>query len=221
MSNLASVSRLALLALVASTGLAAQEGWNGSLKLGAGPTNSGAKTVMGNAGYSFAPQVELAYGFNKKQSLVLGLGFRFFPGDIATVSYIPGARPVTTTPTAYEARLRKPDAKGTEFTALYRQTMGSDFFVQGGMRLGLYKVNFRDTGSRITYATNGTTITNIDTIMDDVDKKTVSFGLMAGFGYRLTENFSLEANVFTVRLGDPLGSTSTSLVSEIAFGIRF
>ena len=181
---------------------------------------------MGNAGYSFAPEVEYAYNFNKSQAVVLGLGYRFFPGEISTVSFIPtAAATVPATPPrpagTYEARLRKPDAKGAEVTALYRQTFGSDFFVQGGLRLGFYSVNFRDTGSRITYAANGTTTTAIETIADDLTKKTTSIGLMAGCGYRLTDMFSVEANAFTVRLGSPLGNTATSVATEIAFGIRF
>jgi opacity protein-like surface antigen len=120
----------------------------------------------------------------------------------------------------YEARVRKPDGKGFEITSLYRHGFSEDLFVHGGLRLGLYKINYRDTGSRITYSAPATP-SAIVTIQDDREKKTVSFGLMAGIGYRLTEKFSLEANVFTVRLGDPVGYTSTSLASELCFGIRF
>lgn len=221
-SNLVSITRLAILTLAVSTGLAAQEGWEGALKIGGGPTTGGAKTVTGNAGFSFAPTLEFTYHYNKTSAVALGMGYRFFPGDIYTVSSIPTPQVAGQT---YEARLRKPDAKGFELSALYRHSFNEDLYVQGGLRLGLYKVNFRDTGSRITYGTvppsTAVVPTAIVTIMDDRDKKTTSFGLLAGMGYRLTENFSVEANVFTVRLGDPLGITNTSLASELSFGIRF
>ena len=256
MSYLASASRLLLLTLVAGTSLVAQEGWVGSLKLNAGPTMGPAKALMGQAGYSFAPEIELAYHYSKTDAVVFGVGYRFFPGDLSAASYIPAPPPASTFITTgtsnaarvviqnyvaasvaapYEARLRKPDAKGLELTSLYRHNYTPDLFVQGGLRLGLYKVNVRDTGSRITYmelATPGTganlgktnysaTPSSIVTIMDDLDKKTTSLGLMAGIGYRLTTNFSLEANVFTVRLGDPRGLTHTSVATELGFGIRF
>lgn len=215
MSTLASISRLALIAVTACTGLKAQEGWAGSLKLGGGPTTGPAKTLMGDAGDSFGAEVEFAYRYGKRQTLVLGLGMRFIPGDLATVSSIPTPRADGT----YEARIRKPDAKGPELTALYRHDLTGTLFVQGGLRLGLYKVNVRDTGSRITYT--GGAPSAIVTIMDDLDKKTTSIGAVAGLGYRITDIFSVEANVFTLRLGDPRGLTTTSAASELRFGIRF
>jgi opacity protein-like surface antigen len=236
-------------------GLAAQEGWVGSLKFGGGPTTGAAKTLMGNAGYSFAPTLEFAYHYSKTDAFVLGAGLRFFPGDISTASYIPAAPSPTTSGyittgttnaarTAnlayiaggpYEARLRKPDTKGLELTGMYRHDYNPDLYVQAGLRLGLYKVNVRDTGTQITYTesaiagtgvnlgrTNyGVTPSSIVTIMDDLDKKTTSLGVIAGLGYQLTEYFSIEANVFTVRLGDPRGVTTTSVASEVCFGIRF
>jgi len=197
-------------------GLSAQEGWEGSLKIGAGPTTGPAKTLTGKAGFSFAPTVEAIYNFNKTSAVVLGGGYRFFPGDMYEVSAIPTPRVAGT----YEARLRKPDAKGLELTALYRHSFENELYLQGGLRLGLYKVTLRDTGSRITYSAP-TTPSAIVTISDEFVKKTTSFGLQAGVGYHLTENFSVEANVFTVRLGDPLGITNTSVASELSFGFRF
>ncbi|BDU72541.1 hypothetical protein [Mesoterricola silvestris] len=200
---------------MAATALQAQEGWVGSLKFGGGPTTGSAKTLMGNAGYGFGAEVEFAYRYAKDQAMVLGLGYRFFPGDLATVSSIPTPRPDGT----YEARITKPDAKGPEVTALYRRDLVPELYVQAGLRLGLYKVNVRDTGSRITYT--GGAPSSIVTIMDDLDKKTTSIGAVAGLGWRITGIFSVEANVFTVRLGDPRGGTGTSAASEIRFGIRF
>jgi len=77
----------------------------------------------------------------------------------------------------------------------------------------------RDTGSRITYT--GGAPTAIVTIMDDLDKKTASFGAVAGLGYQISDYFSVEGNIGTVRLGNPRGLTSTSAATEIRFGIRF
>ena len=257
MSNLVSITRLALLTLAVSTGLAAQEGWEGALKFGGGPTTGPAKTVTGNSGFSFAPTLEAAYHFNKTSSWVFGVGYRFLPGDIyASRTFIAPPAVVTRTATNFNAwtasvnaarawalanpgpqemTLRKPDAKGMEFTSLYRHTFNEDLFVQGGIRLGLYKVSVRDTGTRFNYSfteasgtfgtpnwVNASLVTPIiTTLAIETEKKTASFGLMAGIGYRLTENFSIEANAFTIRLGDPLGSTNTSLATELCFGIRF
>lgn len=217
MSHFLSITRVALLTLSIGTGLAAQEGWEGALRIGAGPTTGPAKTVTGNAGYSFAPTLEAVYNFDKTSSVVFGAGFRFFPGDIYMVSAIPTPQVAGQT---YEARLRKPDAMGLELTSVYRHGLNEDIYIQGGIRLGLYKVSFRDTGSRITYSAPSVP-SQIETIQVELVKKTTSFGLTAGVGYRLTENFSVEANVFTVRLGDPLGITNTSLASELSFGFRF
>lgn len=217
MSNLVSITRLAALALVLSVGLSAQEGWTGALKFGGGPTTGKAKTLTGDAGYSFSPQVEASYSMDKASAIVLGAGYRFFPGDITTISTIPTPQVGGQT---YEARLRKPDAKGLEVSALYRHTFENSMFLQGGLRLGLYKMTFRDTGSRITYSAPSTP-SAIVTIAEEREKKTTSFGLLAGIGYQLTQNFSVELNAFTVRLGDPLGGTSASLATEVNFGIRF
>ncbi|MCE1228094.1 MAG: hypothetical protein LWX11_01180 [Firmicutes bacterium] len=207
--------------LAAAIGLSAQEeGWSGALKFGGGPVSGSAKAVTGDAAFSFSPQFEATYSFNKSSAWVFGAGYRFFPGDQTMISYIPTPQVAGQT---YEARIRKPEAKGLELTSLYRHTFGESFFVQGGLRIGLYKTTFRDTGSRVTYTlvSNRITPTTVVTIQDEFEKKTTSVGLLAGLGYQLNRNFSVEVNAFTVRLGNPLAGTNTSVASEVNFGIRF
>ena len=219
MAKLSSITRLALFTLAIGTGLMAQSPWSTGFKIGGGPTASSVKTLMGDAGFSFAGTFELGYQLDKNSSLVFGAGYRFFPGDFKTVSFIPST--AATVAGTYEARVRKPEAKGFELTAAYRMNLNEDLFVQGGVRLGINKVTFTDTGSSVTYAGTPVVRTLVVPIATMTEKKTTSFGLLAGIGYRFGSAFTVEGNAFTVRLGDPLGDTRTAVATELTFGIRF
>jgi opacity protein-like surface antigen len=218
-AKLSSITRLALFTLAIGTSLLAQSPWSTGFKMGGGPTASGVKSLLGDAGYSMGGAFELGYQLDKNSSLVFDAGYRFYPGDFKTVSYIPAT--ASTVAGTYEGRVRKPEAKGFEFTALYRRDLFEDVYAQGGIRLGLNKVTFTDTGSSVTYAGTPVTRTQVVTIASMTDKKTTSFGLMAGLGYRFGSAFTMEFNAFTVRLGDPLGDTRTGVATELTFGIRF
>lgn len=226
MAKLSTLSRIAALALLVGTASAAQDPWSLSFKMGGGPTLGDITTVTGNAGFNFGGDFEVAYQLTKRSQFAFGLGYRFFPGDFQNLSFIPStipaSNPVATT--YYETRVRKAEAMGFQLNALYRADLPWEgVYWQGGLRLGINKLKQTDTGTRLTTTGAGGSgsITAVAAIADIQEKTTTSLGPLLGIGYRFTDTYSLEVNVWMASMESPALGKKTGTATELAFGIRF
>lgn len=219
--------RTAVLALLAGTASMAQEAWSYSLKVAGGPATGGLLTALGRAGYSFGGDFEAAYKRSADARLVVGLGWRSFPGDYAAISFIPFTYAATNiNPTIYESRVRKPEGQGFQLTGLYRSYLRGweGVYVHGGLRIGANKVTETDTGTQlVTDGRSSTTTGNVlavNTIAEIREKSTWSVGPIAGIGYEYRE-FLFELNLWTATVDSPAFGKKTGLATELAFGFRF
>lgn len=226
MAKLSTLTRFAVLALLAGTASQAQDPWSLAFKMSGGPTLGDIVTPTGNAGYNFGGDFEVRYQLTKRSQVAFGLGYRFFPGDFQNISSIPATIPASNpvAVTYYEARIRKADAAGFQLNALYRADLPfENAYWQVGLRLGFNKFKQIDTGSRLTTTGAGgsASITATTAIADTQEKTTVSLGPLLGVGYRFTESYSLEVNFWMASMESPALGKKTGTATELAFGIRF
>jgi len=220
-ARLTRLSRLLSLCVATGLGLSAQTSpWDASFKFSMGNLGGQASTVLRNNEIlnTFAGTVEVTYRLDKASVVAFDFGYRFFPGTEATLSYIPATLPANSTLTALA---RKDEAKGFQFSALYRKNAFMDGMSwQAGLRMGQNKVTETDTGSRIT--TNATpAITRIDAIASSREKKILSIGGLLGLHYQFTDQYSGELNLFTTKMESPTSGKVGGSVVELSFGVRF
>lgn len=227
MSRLSTLTKLVSLSLVLGSSLLAQESkWEPSFKLFGGYLIGAASDdVLGKNPVNFGAGVEAAYKLDKNASLVLDLGYRFYPGDTQFVSYF--QLPATGTVgqvVSGESRVRKTQIDGFQASALYRRDAFMDgMFWQAGLRLGFNKAKQTDTGSASSYTRGATTwnVTSVSAIDSVVEKKKTSIGLLAGLGYRFNDRYTGGLNVYTAQFEDPTIGKKSGTVAEFDFGIRF
>lgn len=233
MTSLTRITRLASLALALACGLSAEDGIGYAFKMGGGPLNGSAKSLFGEAGFSFGADFEISQPMGKEAALVYSLGYRNFPGDNVLLSFIPTAVTATgVNPTYYETRNRLTEGGGFFIGAAYRKDVWVDgFYLQGGLKVGRVKVSDTDTGTRIT--TNGTAISNtnvttptsailaITAIASKVETSSTSLGVSFGAGYRITDRYSVEVNLTTVNLKGPAAGSKSGVTSDFSFSVRF
>lgn len=227
MPRLSASIRSTALVLMIGTAAAAQEPWSYTLKLSGGPTFGGLVGVMGQAGYQFGGDFEAAYRYTKDARIVVGLGFRAFPGDFAVLSSIPFTYAATNVnPTVYESRVRKPEGQGFQLTGLYRSYLPAweGYYWQGGLRIGSNKHTQTDTGTRLVTDGRASTVSgnvlSVVTIAEVQEKTTLSIGPIAGVGYEFGD-FTLEVNLWMASMESPALGKKSGLASELAFGFRF
>lgn len=233
MAILSRLTRIAALGLAVASGLAAQDSLNYAFKMGGGPLDGSARTMLGDAGFSFGADFEISKAMGKDSAMVYSLGYRNFPGDNMLLSFIPTSVAATgKNPTTYETRNRLTEGGGFFLGALYRQDMFMDgMYLQGGIKLGRVKVSDTDTGTQLV--TDGTAISNtnvttpdshilaIRAIASKTEKASMSFSLTAGAGYRITDRYSLELNLSTLRLTGPAAGGKFGVAADFAFSVRF
>jgi hypothetical protein len=226
-AKLSTLSRIAALALLVGTASAAQDPWSLSFKMAGGPTLGDINTVSGNAGFNFGGDFEIGYQLTKKSQFAFGLGYRFFPGDFQNLSFIPATYSATNVnPTIYETRVRKAEARGFQFNALYRADLPWEGgYWQGGLRIGINNFKQTDTGTRLVTDGRASTVSGnviaVNTIADIQEKTTTSLGPLVGVGYRFNETYSLEVNFWMASMESPAVGKKTGTATELAFGIRF
>ena len=207
----------------------AQDHWSLAFKMGGGQTFQDAKTFTGNAGYAWGGDFELGYRLSKDTQMVYTLGYRFFPGDFQQVSLAPATLPVQTAAGAYtlDTRIRKAELEGFQLGVLYRENLTFEgYYWQAGLRVGINRAKVVDTGTSftqtVTTANTAGSITKLQVINSQQEKKTFSPGVVVGLGYRFTDTYSLEANAYTLRAANPVsGNLLTGSAYELIFGIRF
>lgn len=228
MPRIASLTRIALLSCALCAGLQAQTGsWDGSFKFFGGALSGGAKDLVNSTG-NFGGGVEATYALDKDSRLAFDLGYRFFPGANAMVSYI--TLPTATAATigqkySGETRDRKVDGGSWQVSALYRRNAFTEgMYWQAGLRLGINKTKQTDTGAASSYTqTSATawTVTATAPIDSVVEKKTTAIGVLGGVGYRFNDQYSGELNVFQTKFEAATAGKQNGTVVELAFGIRF
>ncbi len=219
MARLSCIPRLALLPLALCVGLHAQSAkWDGSFKVFGGATTGGVKDNLIQSTQNFGGGVEGTYALDKDSALVFDLGFRFYPGTNAMQSFI--VLPTATAATigriyTGETRDRKVDGTSWQASALYRRNAFTEgMYWQAGLRLGFNKTKQTDTGSTVATG-NPVAIDSVD------EKKTTAIGLLGGIGYRFTDMYSGELNVFQTKFEGAAAGKQNGTVVELAFGVRF
>ncbi len=231
MVRLSTLTKCLALSLLLGSSLAAQEKWAPAFKFSTGQVMGDAKNTFlppgsdGGSALTFGGGVELAYKLDNASSLVYDLGYRFFPGSSATVSYIPSTIPVTTgVPTIYETRVRKTESKGWNLGAKYRKDAFTEgMYWQAGIQLGFYSTEQTDTGSR-TYTTGAggdASVTGYEVISSAVSQKTTSISPLLGLGYRFNDRYTGEINVSNAKFKSTATGTRSGQVIDLSFGIRF
>lgn len=217
---------VALLLTVGTTGLA-QDSWSYTLKLAGGPTFGGLVGVLGRAGFQFGGDFEAAYRYTADSRIVVGLGYRAFPGDFENLSSIPYSYAATNVnPTVYESRVRKPEGNGFQLTGLYRSDLPrwNGAYWQAGLRIGANRFTQTDTGTQLVTDGRASTVSGnviaVKTIAEIREKSSLSVGPMAGAGYQFLD-FTLELNVWMASIDSPAQGKKNGLASELAFGFRF
>lgn len=227
MPRLSATIRSTALILMIGTAAVAQDAWSYTLKMSGGPTFGGLVGVLGKAGYQFGGDFEAAYRYTKDTRIVVGLGFRSFPGDFAVLSSIPYSYAATNVnPTVYESRVRKPEGQGFQLTGLFRGYLPKweGLYWQGGLRIGSNKFTQTDTGTQLVTDGRASTVTGnvlaVNTIAEIREQTTLSIGPMAGVGYEFGD-FTLELNLWLASMESPALGKKGGLASELAFGFRF
>ena len=221
------IFRPAALILMIGTANLAQDAWTYTLKMSGGPTSGGLMGVLGRAGYQFGGDFEAAYRYTKDARIVVGLGFRAFPGDFQVLSSIPFTYAATNVnPTVYESRVRKPEGQGFQLTGLYRGYLPrwEGVYWQGGLRIGANRFTQTDTGTQLVTDGRASTVSGnvlaVNTIAEVREQSTLSIGPMAGVGYEFGD-FTLELNLWMASMDSPALGKKSGLATELAVGFRF
>lgn len=227
MAHLNKLIRIAGLGLALASGLAAQDNTGFAFRMGGGPVDGGVRKMLGDAGYSFAGSFEYAWKLQSDSALVATAGFRFYPGDFKTVSYIPSTLPVRATPGTYHERAQvdKGEAQSVELSALYRKDAFSEgMYWQAGLVLSVNKVEMTSTGTDLTIVTTAPntagSVTAATTIADRTSKSAAALNVTGGVGMRFGARYALEANAFTTRLESSTVKKS-GFGTDLTFSVRF
>lgn len=221
------LTRSALLAgITTATAFAGDISVTPEFKLALGKTN-GAVTEITNKGLGFALTGSANIKLSETSSVIAGLGFRVLPGSqfikenfTYSATHPTGYAPNST----FRAWNQKNDGEGFEVSALYRMNFDG-LYVQGGLRVGSYKVVTRNTGTE--YHTGATGSVNdavgggVSTIAYMTEKKTTSPAFVVGAGYLMAPNHAIEVNLSNLRLAGENTGTKNGLLLEFAYCMRF
>lgn len=232
MVRLSTLTKCLALSLLVGTTLAAQEKWAPSFKFSTGQVMGDAKNTFvppgsdGGSAINFGGGVELAYKLDNSSSLVYDLGYRFFPGSSATVSFTPSTIPASNpvVPTTYETRVRKTESRGWNLGAKYRKDAFTEgMYWQAGIQVAFYSTLQTDTGAKTltTGAGGAGSVTGYEAISSAVSKKTTSISPLLGLGYRFNDRYTGEINVSNAKFESTAAGSKSGQVIDLSFGIRF
>ena len=178
----------------------------------------------------FVISAGVEYALFPNATLVGSVGYRVLSGDqylaksyeiVNNASPYTGYKPNTT----YEALNQKHDGGGFELSCMYRMSvLVPELYVQGGLRVGSYKLLTNNYGAEITTDQNGAmngTNTAIKTISYIADTNTISPAVVLGLGYRVAPQHAFEFNVSSLSAAGEETGSKMGFAFEIGYSIRF
>jgi len=178
----------------------------------------------------FAISAGVEYALFSNATLVGSVGYRVLSGDqyLAKSYEVPNATNANTgykPNTTYSALNQKHDGGGFELSCLYRMgVFVPDLYVQGGLRVGSYKLSTNNFGADITTGAAGTmnaADTVVKTISYIADTTTISPAVVLGLGYRVAPQHAFEFNLSSLSAAGEETGTKMGFAFEIGYSIRF